>query len=198
VNQIPARYRIGLLVAMAVAALFALLTLRERRRSVQAELGALSDSLTGLSNRQAFHQQLEREWKRSLRYGHELGLVLLDLDGFKQINDTQGHPAGDRVLREAAATISGRVRETDIPARLGGDEFVVICPETGRSGLDTLAQGLTEALESHSIRASIGFAQREPEDLLQADLIARADAAMYEAKRRGRESVLARGALAAA
>jgi diguanylate cyclase (GGDEF)-like protein len=195
VDRVPAEYRIGLLALAAVAVLFGLLSLHESRRSRRAREDALADSLTGLANREGLEQRLEAEWRRALRYERDLGLLLLDLDGFKEINDTQGHMAGDRVLREAAAAISGRIRETDFASRFGGDEFVVLCPETGDGGLKALADGLEETLRRHRIGASAGFTQREPSDSSPRDLLARADAAMY---RRKRESSGHTGALAAA
>jgi diguanylate cyclase (GGDEF)-like protein len=171
-----------LLVLAGLTTSFGLMSLRERRRSVRAANDALADPLTGLSNRHGFESQLGKEWKRAERYSHPLGLLLLDLDGFKQVNDTHGHATGDRVLREAAAVIVGRVRETDVAARLGGDEFVVICPETHGPGLEALADGLRDELAEHSIAASVGFAQREDADAGPSELIARADEAMYRQK----------------
>jgi diguanylate cyclase (GGDEF)-like protein len=187
VDRIPAAYRRGLLGLGGVAILFGLLSLHESRRSRRAREDALADPLTGLSNRSGFEDRLRGEWGRAERYGRDLGLLLIDLDGFKEINDTQGHMTGDRVLREAAAAISGRIRETDFASRFGGDEFVVLCPETGERGLASLASGLEAALRRQGIRASIGFSQRMRSDSSSEDLIARADAAMY---RRKRESAL--------
>jgi diguanylate cyclase (GGDEF)-like protein len=189
VDRIPAEYRTGLLALAAIAILFGLLSLHESRRSRHAREDALADSLTGLANRQAFEQRLEREWRRAVRYERELGLLMLDLDGFKEINDTQGHMAGDRVLREAAAAISGRIRETDFAARFGGDEFVVLCPETADGGLKALSDGLEGALRQHRIEASVGFSQREPADSSPQDMVARADAAMYRRKRASASAV---------
>jgi len=193
VDRVPAEYRRGLLALTAAAALFGLLSLYEARRSRRAREDALADSLTGLANREGLEQRLEAEWRRAVRYDRDLGLLLLDLDGFKEINDTQGHMAGDRILREAAAAISGRIRVTDFASRFGGDEFVVLCPETADGGLKALADGLEETLRRHRIRASAGFTQREPSDSSPHDLVARADAAMYRRKREstGRASALA-------
>jgi two-component system, cell cycle response regulator len=108
--------------------------------------------------------------------------VMLDLDDFKEINDTQGHAAGDAVLREVAAAISGRVRTPDMAARLGGDEFVVLCCETPLEGVEALARSLEERLHQSSIKTSVGFTEREPSDKSPDDLVARADAAMYRRK----------------
>jgi diguanylate cyclase (GGDEF)-like protein len=167
----------------AIAVLFGLLSLYEARRSRRAREDALVDTLTGLANREGFEQRVDSEWKRAARYERDLGLLMLDLDGFKEINDTQGHIAGDRILREAAAAISGRIRETDFAARFGGDEFVVLCPETADRGLMALSDDLEETLRRNRIEASVGFTQREPSDSSPQDLVARADAAMYRQKR---------------
>jgi diguanylate cyclase (GGDEF)-like protein len=195
VDRVPSEYRKAVLALAAVAVLFGFLSLHEARRSRRAREDALADSLTGLANREGLELRLEEEWRRASRYERDLGLVMLDLDGFKQINDSQGHMAGDRILRQAAAAIGDRVRATDLASRYGGDEFVVLCPETADRGLKTLAEGLEETLARHGIRASAGFTQREPSDSSSKDLLARADAAMY---RRKRESSAHAGALAAA
>jgi diguanylate cyclase (GGDEF)-like protein len=192
---VPSEYRGAVLALAAIAILFGLLSLHEARRSHRAREDALADSLTGLANREGLEQRLEAEWRRAKRYQRDLGLVMLDLDAFKEINDTQGHMAGDRILKQAAAAIHDRIRESDLACRYGGDEFVVLCPETGDRGLEALADGLEETLASQGIRASAGFGQREPGDSSSRDLLARADAAMY---RRKRESSRRAGALAAA
>ena len=186
VNRIPPEYRAAMLALAAIAVLLGLLSLRESRRSRRAQEDALADPLTGLPNRHAFEERMEREWTRAKRYERELGLLLIDLDDFKEVNDTRGHLAGDRVLRETAAVLTGRIREVDFAARLGGDEFVVVCPETGQPGLQTLAAGLERALAEHDVSASVGVGQREPADGGSADLISRADTAMYERKRHRR------------
>jgi diguanylate cyclase (GGDEF)-like protein len=189
IDKIPPQYRAAVLALTCVSLFFALVSLRERRRSMRAERQALVDVLTRLPNRNAFERRLAKEWKRSERYERPLGMLLLDLDGFKEINDTEGHAAGDRVLCEAASAIEGRIRASDMAARLGGDEFVVLCPETSMPGLTALARSLEERLQEASIRSSIGFAEREAEDEDADDLVARADAAMYECKQRGKVKV---------
>ena len=182
VNSIPPQFRWLLAGVGIVAALFGLLALHEMRRSRNAHRNAHADGLTGLLNRAGFERRLVKEWQRAKRYERGLGLLLIDLDDFKQVNDTQGHMAGDRMLRETAAAISGRIRETDVAGRLGGDEFVVLCPETTDAGLETLAVGLERTLEQHGVEASVGHAQREPVDAQPSELLARADKAMYERK----------------
>jgi diguanylate cyclase (GGDEF)-like protein len=183
VDRVPAAYRFGLLAAIALAAGFAFATLRQGRRARRAEAEALVDPLTGLANRRAFDRRLAEEWKRSERYGRPLGLVMLDLDGFKQLNDTRGHKEGDRVLREAASLLEDRLRAIDLAARLGGDEFAALCPETPDEGLDALMHALKRCLEGLPVGASIGYAERQPTDDDPLDLLERADAAMYGQKR---------------
>jgi diguanylate cyclase (GGDEF)-like protein len=107
---------------------------------------------------------------------------MLDLDGFKQLNDTRGHKEGDRVLRETASLLHDRLREIDLAVRLGGDEFAALCPETPSEGLDALTHSLQRYLEHLPVGASIGYAEREPGDENPLDLLARADAEMYRQK----------------
>ncbi|MEQ6329628.1 diguanylate cyclase [Pseudomonas chengduensis] len=158
---------------------------------------ALQDPLTGLANRTALQQHLEQALARSQRRNELLAVMLIDLDGFKPINDQHGHGYGDLVLAEVAQRLRQYVRDTDLPARLGGDEFVVIC-ESVQSAEDAhdLAKRLLEGLdtpmylEDRAVRvgASIGIAlSRGADDATM--LIRLADAAMYRAKAEGRNRV---------
>jgi diguanylate cyclase (GGDEF)-like protein len=182
VDRVPPAYRLALFGVGTLAAGFALAGMHARRRARRAESEALIDPLTGLANRRAFDRRLEEEWKRSERYDRPLGLVMIDLDGFKQINDTRGHKEGDRVLREAAARIADRLRAIDLAARLGGDEFAALCPETPGEGLESLAGSLESCLDGLPVGASIGFAERQPGDQNAPELLSRADEAMYRQK----------------
>jgi two-component system, cell cycle response regulator len=158
---------------------------------------AFTDDLTGLANRRRFGRQLEREVARTERYGHPFCLLLLDIDHFKEVNDARGHDAGDEALRRVANAIQSGTRGIDTGARIGGDEFAVILPET------ELARGLEVA---ERLRASIGALELAPAGRLTASvgvaelpscatggdgLRAAADAALYEAKRGGRDRVRA-------
>jgi diguanylate cyclase (GGDEF)-like protein len=191
-----------LYVALFAAVAFALVWLRERRRAHKVRHSALVDPLTQLPNRLAFYERLSDEWPRARRYGRPLGLLLLDMDGLKQINDTHGHGMGDRALRAIAESISAEIRGTDFAARLAGDEFVVLCPETAGSGLERLAKAVGARLDSLPIGVSIGVAEYQSADLFPEDMVTRADEAMYREKRRRRgpaqaaEAVTARPALA--
>jgi diguanylate cyclase (GGDEF)-like protein len=165
-------------------AAMSLVWLRERAHVRAARRQAQVDALTGISNRLAFEQRLDEEWKRARRYDRPLGLLLLDLDGLKQVNDSGGHEAGDRMIRAAASRISDNIRQSDLGARLAGDEFVVLCPETPRDGLEQLGAKLTDRLEETGIAASVGWADIADGDVAPGELLARADAAMYQEKAR--------------
>ena len=165
------------------------------------ELSELSqtDPLTQLLNARGFAARLQAEIKRSKRYREPLSLLFLDLDGLKRINDRHGHRAGSQVLKDVAAVIRARLRETDTGARWGGDEFTVIAPNTGKDAAVTFAEriraGIAEHVGNWPMTASIGIATLDwDEREMAADahaLLRDADAAMYEAKRRGKNTVAA-------
>jgi diguanylate cyclase (GGDEF)-like protein len=182
-DQVPAGLLTALAVTSLLAAALALIWLRERYKSHHVRRKALRDTLTGIGNRLAFEQQLAREWKRARRYQRPLGVMLLDVDGLKRVNDTDGHGAGDDLLRSVGQRIAEDIREPDLAARLAGDEFVVLCPETGMSALRQLAAKLEEQLERDGIRASIGCGDLREEDTSPEDMVARADEAMYRDKK---------------
>lgn len=172
-----------------------LLDARERKRAEEELLHlANHDPLTGLANRRRFLEELERR-TASARRSHTRGaLLLLDLDGFKEVNDTLGHLVGDEVLKGAAALLQRRLRETDFAARLGGDEFAILLEEVDASGALRVAEDLAAALRAHPIAvgarcltvgASIGVALFPEHGLTPTELLARADSALYEAKRLG-------------
>ncbi len=185
------------LVGLAVIALASwLMALRERRRSRRSERAALRDPLTGLANRLAFDHQLAIAWERSKRYESGLGVLVLDLDGFKLVNDAEGHLAGDSLLRDVGRVIASRTRRSDMAARLGGDEFVVLVSGPGASGLSTVGSDLRSALEQNGIEVSLGCAARGAEDVDPAAILHRADLAMYEdkaARRAGRSEAVRLG-----
>lgn len=155
---------------------------------------ARTDGLTGLPNRRTFAAQLGREVTRARRYGAALSLVIIDMDGLKSVNDTYGHPAGDAVLCEAAKRIARTVRESDMPARYGGDEFAVILPNTdleqGRHLADRLTAAMAESpcrWQGNDIPASFSVGLCEcGSQPTAAKFVQAADAALYEAKSRGR------------
>jgi diguanylate cyclase (GGDEF)-like protein/PAS domain S-box-containing protein len=152
---------------------------------------AVHDPLTGLANRTLLRDRLEHALARSEREGADTGVLFVDLDNFKQVNDAYGHARGDQVLVELARRLRSAVRPADTVARLGGDEFVVVCEEVDEHSALALGQRLLEAIRlpltvggmPHGLSASIGVALgRRDLDLL----LANADAAVYRAKDRGR------------
>ena len=158
-------------------------------------LQARQDPLTGLLNHQAFTHALEAEVVRAARYGHALALVLLDLDRFKEVNDTLGHPEGDRVLRVVAAMIDGTLRRNDVAGRMGGDEFSVALVESEADAGGVYLARLHDAIDERIARGELpqGFAVSPgvahfPTDGATADALFRAaDRRLYEVKRAGAE-----------
>lgn len=174
------------------------------QRQLQATnnlLGAASvtDSLTGLANRRAFEQRLVAEIDRANRLLYSLSLLMIDIDHFKHINDTFGHPAGDDVIRLVADVLQSATRTTDFVARLGGDEFTVILPGTDVQGAILFAERCRSAVESvrcpHGrARISVGAAQLMPGALDRSALVQSADQALIGAKKTGRNRVAASSA----
>jgi diguanylate cyclase (GGDEF)-like protein/PAS domain S-box-containing protein len=168
------------------------------RRRFEAQLRHLADhdALTGLSNRRRFEQDLRRAVESSRRYGGGGAVLILDLDNFKYVNDTLGHGAGDELLRGIAGLLRTRLRGTDVVARLGGDEFAVILPHAGAEEARHLARDLVTAVRRHTVMldgkrvratTSAGAALFDAGTIDAEEVIARADAAMYDAKDAGRD-----------
>lgn len=156
---------------------------------------ASRDGLTGTYNRYKFEQLLDQEIKRAKRYSTSLSLILLDIDYFKSVNDQYGHGIGDEVLKEVAARVQSRIRDTDIFTRWGGEEFIILTPETDIDGAQLLAEALREIiaeekfLDIGKITSSFGVSQfcegNEPKEFLR-----QADIALYQAKNNGRNCVI--------
>jgi len=171
------------------------------RKRVEGELQYLADHdpLTGLFNRRRFAIELERELAATARYGHCGAVLIVDVDDFKGVNDTQGHAAGDALLASVGRALRARLRETDVLARLGGDEFGVILPHADEQRALRVAESLREVISSEArigerragVTASVGVAGFDGgADPRASDrIVARADRAMYEAKRFGRNAV---------
>ncbi len=155
---------------------------------------AITDSLTGVYNRMKGDELLEQELSRFRRYRSPLSVILLDLDNFKNINDTLGHGAGDEVLRGVGSVLAEAVRESDVPARWGGEEFLILCPESNLPDAVELAERLRLLIEDLSfgsglgVQASFGVSEARSEDTRES-LVERTDKALYRAKHQGRNRV---------
>jgi diguanylate cyclase (GGDEF)-like protein len=161
-----------------------------------------TDYLTGLKTRGYFEQQLDLEFKRAERRKQKFALLMIDIDNFKQLNDTFGHHVGDQVLRDVTSILMKDMREVDTVARYGGEEFVIILPETTETGAMYVAQRLRRAVEQarffagspdrvQHLTISIGIAVYDTDAQFKRDLIEFSDAALYAAKRAGRNRVVA-------
>lgn len=160
---------------------------------------AMTDELTQLANRRAFFNRADEELRRSSRYKHPLSFMMIDIDHFKNINDTYGHDAGDEALSSVAKMLTNNIRDIDFLARFGGEEFVVMMPETNLTSAVELAERLRLSVESTPclikeietrFTVSIGVASMH-EDIQDINLLIKdADTAMYKAKEQGRNRVV--------
>jgi diguanylate cyclase (GGDEF)-like protein len=157
------------------------------------------DPLTGLNNRRSTLEELQNRYDLSQRHNRPLAVIMCDLDHFKLINDTLGHGAGDLVLEEFGLRVKNNLRTTDLAGRIGGEEFLLILPETDMEGALLLAERVRVATgeypfelgqESLRVTCSLGVAQRTADDRDGGALLARADGALYAAKRGGRDRVV--------
>ncbi|MFV0423662.1 HDOD domain-containing protein [Oleidesulfovibrio sp.] len=163
-----------------------------RRMEEKVRMQAIFDGLTGLFNHTHFHMLLDREIARCKRTSKNLGLIFIDLDGFKLINDTKGHREGDKILRQVSEALRACIRKgTDFACRYGGDEFTVILTEFAGDVLPMLAERLKNAVEIHTsnaVGASLGATVLHPHDTLES-IVHRADKASYTAKKAGGRQV---------
>ena len=206
-DYLPKPFADGELEARVFAALrvrTAQSELRERNQQLEAMLHrvealAITDPLTGLFNRRRFTDVLKREFALTKRYGNSLSCLMVDLDHFKQINDSYGHAAGDQVLKEVAHIIAGNCREVDLPTRHGGEEFALLLPHTAKPNAGILAKRLAKMIKAAvirlgqtEIRVTASFGVASTDDVasnLAEDLVRAADAALFRAKREGRDRV---------
>ncbi len=192
--------------ALALLAVFYVLTGSLMRRVEQStdliRRLSVTDDLTGLANRRLAMEALEREAQRAARYGKPSGLLMLDIDHFKRVNDTWGHQTGDMVLRVLAVLMRDQTRETDLVARFGGEEFLILLPEAAPHAALAVAEKIRTVVEAHPfatpggerfrVTVSLGVAclaggETVP-DVEQA--LRRADEALYQAKQAGRNRVV--------
>lgn len=173
--------------AGAYSPLLATLVTRARESALLKDLAA-RDPLTGIANRRTFDEVLRRELARQNRHGHRVSVVLVDLDGLKEINDRHGHGAGDMAIIGAASALEESLRGCDLVARLGGDEFGVLLPDTEPVGAYIVAERLRLAIEDrivagNHLRASVGVATAAQRIGNAQRLVAAADADLYRNKR---------------
>lgn len=165
----------------------------------QLEIMAHTDGLTGVNNRSRFFSLAEHEFNGCRRYNQPLSILMMDIDHFKKLNDTYGHAAGDFVLKETAFSISKILRKADVLARYGGEEFIAMLPMSPLAQTRVVAERIIEIVESMplefncqilSTTISIGASELLPEDTKIADVIERADKALYSAKNNGRNMLV--------
>jgi diguanylate cyclase (GGDEF)-like protein len=184
----------GILLAALLGSLIFAWRRNERMQELERQAG--QDALTGLNNRRRFEEDLRGAMARSRRDGTTGALLMLDLDDFKRVNDSRGHPAGDRLIKEVAAVLRGRTRKSDALARLGGDEFAVILPRCSREEAILAGEAIAAAVRERrsdgaaTVTASVGIAMfgEDPRTSLSS-VISEADAAMYAAKDAGRDGI---------
>ena len=159
------------------------------------------DGLTGLYNHRYFREAFEKEIARSERHGHAISLIFIDIDHFKNYNDTHGHLAGDEVLRGLSRLIEERCRASSVVARYGGEEFVILVPETDKPGALTLGDAIRRAVEEYPfagedgqplgrLTLSLGVSTYPEDGTDGQTLVNHADMALYQAKRKGRNRIV--------
>jgi diguanylate cyclase (GGDEF)-like protein len=203
---LPHRYTQADSDVLGMFATQAAIAIRNARLYSTIEQLAVTDELTGLFNRRGFFQLGEREFEGSLRFNRPLAALMFDIDHFKRVNDTRGHPAGDQVLRLLADCFRQNTRGIDVAGRYGGEEFALLMPETLLPGAVQIAERLCQSIADLSvpihpangdsstvdihITVSIGVAALLPDVPSLAVLLERTDQALYRAKNSGRNRVV--------
>jgi diguanylate cyclase (GGDEF)-like protein len=182
----------GLRETYELATAFNAMVMRVEEATEQLRIAATTDSLTGLPNYRSLMETLDREIERSIRYGHPLTVLMMDIDSFKHFNDAYGHLTGDDVLRQVAEILRANTRQVDVVGRYGGDEFMGILPETDRAvaiaAANRILQAFTDARfridDSNEVQValSLGLAVCPDDSKDVRELLAHADIALYEAK----------------
>ena len=189
-----------LYVLFATVFVLAILGFALGRQADQLKALSETDVLTGLPNRRALRQRLAMEFRRAVRYGTPVSLLLVDIDGLKQLNDTDGHAAGDRLIRGVGTAITEGLRESDFGARWGGDEFAIVAPNTSARAARSSGERLLARVAEHGLdhrrpsSVSVGISTFDPADGAFANqdaLVRAADQALYRAKTGGRNRVVA-------
>jgi len=175
---------------------------REKEQAIREQ--AITDGLTGLYNYRHFSSQLELEFERARRYGHEMSLVMIDMDGLKRWNDMHGHLLGSQALKEIAEILKGTTRPVDVVAKYGGDEFALILPETGKEGGTLVAERIRQEVQDHNfmeadrkrtgrLSVSGGVAVFPDDASAIRELVDVADSCLYAAKQAGRNRIKVAG-----
>ena len=185
---------------------FLAVALHNARVYQEMEKVSLTDPLTGLYNRRYFDNYLQTEISRARRFSHPISLVMLDVDNFKNYNDKLGHLNGDHLLKNIATLLTGSVRQSDIVTRYGGEEFCIILPEISENGAHRFSERLRDTVFSHPfkkreiqpnghISISLGTATYPTDAQISTELVEKADRAMYDAKKNGKNRVAVYGDL---
>lgn len=197
---------LGSLFVLMVCTL-SLQTARDIKRIYTLEIENITDPLMSINNRRHLDQKLEEEFSKAVRYGLAFSILMIDIDRFKNINDTYGHDTGDLVLKKLGKLINKLIREFDTVARYGGEEIMVLCPLTDGHHAAWLAERLRHEIEQYAmvssdmekegreilVTVSIGVAEYTSEVSTAGDFVKRADEAMYRAKHEGRNQVFVYG-----
>jgi diguanylate cyclase (GGDEF)-like protein len=196
-DELRARVHVGQRVIGLQRQLSKQLEELEIARNELAQL-ASTDSLTGVATRRQWFQQAAAELARARRHGNLLSVLVIDIDHFKQVNDTYGHPTGDLVLARFGAVLRAECRQSDVVGRIGGEEFAMLAPNSSEADAATLGQRIIERFRSIEMESggttfrttcSIGVAARESDQDTVEAMLSRADEALYRAKRTGRDRV---------
>ncbi len=202
IKNIPSVVPIGVIVPAILAPLIFLIIFTQSFKLFFAyqniKLLSRVDYLTKLYNRNYFEEMIQKQFENSKRYKLDLAVIIIDFDFFKRINDTYGHLAGDYVLSEVAKIINNQIRETDIIARYGGDEFILLTPNTTLFNCIVLAERIRKKVwnynfiynnEKINVTLSLGCAAYNNEISKSEELIQKADCALYQAKKQGRNKI---------
>jgi two-component system, cell cycle response regulator len=189
---------------LEVVAMQAGQSLERARLFDRTERLATTDGLTGLTNHRTFQERLEAQLALAQRYGKRVSLLICDVDHFKSVNDTYGHPVGDEVLRGLARTLGKEARNTDVVARYGGEEFAIVMPETDTGGASVIAERIRDRVARLRfdtpqgplrVTVSLGVATFPDDARAKAELVERADGCLYHAKRHGRNQTVTAASL---